>query len=118
MKKLIILFVGLLYITTSCVQKTKKQTVAINLDIKGVRGIKNVGIRGVDKPLSWDNDYEMKIGKDSIYTAIIYLETGYKFTEIKFTINGDFELKDKPNRKIIFANNGKTNYKATFNISK
>jgi hypothetical protein len=116
MKKLLLLIIGIIYLfTTSCVQKTTKQTVIFHLDVKGIKGIKNVGIRGNDKPLSWDYDYEMKMGKDSIYTATISGETGYAFTEIKFTINGDYELKDKPNRRIVFSKSGVANYYAVFN---
>lgn len=115
MKKYIVLLGLLSLITTSCVQKTNKQTVVFNLDVKGIKAIKNVGIRGIDKPLSWDNDYEMRIGKDSIYTANITYETGYKYTEIKFAVNGDFELKGQPNRRIVFEKSRITNFNAVFN---
>ncbi len=115
MKKYIVSLGLLSLIITSCVQKTNNQTVVFNLDVKGIKRIKNVGIRGLDKPLSWDYDYKMKIGKDSIYTASISGETGYRFTEIKFTINGDYELKGQPNRRIVFDNSGVTIYKAKFN---
>jgi putative oxidoreductase len=115
MKKCIVLLGLLCLISTSCVQKTNKQTVVFNLDVKGIKGIKNVGIRGIDKPLSWDYDSEMKIGKDSIYTASIAYETGYKYTEVKFIINGDFELKGQPNRRIVFDKSGLTINNSEFN---
>lgn len=114
MKKSIFIVLMIIF-TASCVQKTTKQTVVYHLDVKGAKGIKNVGIRGNDKPLSWDYDYEMKIEKDNMYTATITGETGYTFTEIKFTINGDYEFKDKPNRRIVFSKSGVTNYYAVFN---
>ena len=100
---------------TSCVQKSYKRTVIFHLDVKGIKNIKKVGIRGNDKPLSWDYDYEMTLGKDSVYTTTVTGETGYKFTSVKFTINGDFELKEKDNRKIYFKDKDTTVYKAKFN---
>lgn len=103
---------------TSCVQKSYNRTVAYQLDVKGIKNIKTVGLRG-NNPLSWDSDYEMVLGKDSIYNAIVSLETGYLFTEVKFTINGEFELKDQPNRKIYFDTTKDTTfYKAKFNVIK
>ena len=65
-----------------------------NLDVKGIKNIKKVGLRG-EKPLGWNFYTEMKLGKDSIYSAIIDFESGYKFVQYKFTINEEFELKDK-----------------------
>lgn len=41
-------------------------------------------------------------------------ETGYLFTEVKFTVNGDFELKEKDNRKVVFQSKDTTYYNATF----
>ena len=119
MKKISILFVGLLsLITTSCVQKSYKRTVNFIVDVSKIDNIKSVGIRG-EKPLDWNYDTEMiEIKKDSLYKATITFETGYKFVEMKFTVNGDYELKDKPNRKIIFAVDGETNYNAAFDVVK
>lgn len=100
---------------TNCVQKTKKQAVTLLLDVKGQKNISKVGVRGNNKPLSWDSDLEMKLGKDSLYTVTFTSETGYTFTEVKFTINEDFELKEQNNRRIDFHPSGQTTYKATFN---
>ncbi|WP_309608390.1 hypothetical protein [Flavobacterium sp.] len=119
MKTIFLIFVGLLsLITTCCVQKSYKRTVNFIVDVSEVKNIKSVGIRG-EKPLDWNYDTEMKvIKKDSLYKATITFETGYKFVEMKFTVNGDYELKDQPNRKVIFFNDGETNYKAVFNVMK
>jgi hypothetical protein len=88
---------------TSCVQKTYKRTVVYTLDVSKIKNIKKVGIRGNDKPLSWDNDTEMKeIKKDSLYQTTITTNTGYKFTEVKFVVNEQFELENKENRRVIF----------------
>ena len=114
----VILFVLLTILLCSCVQKSKMQTVIFMLDVKGFKDIKTVGIRGEDKPLSWDTDLKMDLGKDSIYTATVSGETGYLFSEFKFSINNELELKDKDNRRVYFAKNGQTIYKAKFNVAK
>ncbi|MBI3234542.1 MAG: hypothetical protein HYZ42_10965 [Bacteroidetes bacterium] len=87
----------------------------VKLHIAGMQNIQSVGIRGNEKPLSWDYDMELKpMVKDSLYTGTFSLITGYKFTEAKFTVNGQFELNDQSNRKIIFNDNDTTIYEATF----
>ncbi len=114
----LILLVLLLISTTSCVQKSYKQTVVFLLDTKGIKNIKSVGIRGENKPLNWVSDFKMTLNKDSIYTATISGETGYLFSEFKYTINDDFELKGSPNRRVYFDKDGTTIYKAKFNLVK
>ena len=108
----------LLVITTSCVQKSYKQTVVLMLDVKGIKNIKSVGVRGENQPLNWNSDYKMTLSKDSVYTATIIGETGYLFSEFKFTINDDFELKEKPNRRVYFDKDRMTIYKAKFDVVK
>jgi hypothetical protein len=104
---------------TSCVQKTYKKTVVLTLTVPAIKNIKTVGIRGEGKPLSWDADIEMQpIVKDSIYTAAITVVTGYKFGEIKFTVNGEFELKERPNRRVVFSDKDTTYYNAVFDQNK
>jgi putative oxidoreductase len=104
-----------LVLLTSCVQKSYKRTVVFTLDVSKMKDIKKVGIRGNDKPLNWDTDFEMiPIKKDRLYRAVITGETGYLFTEVKFTVNGDFELKEKDNRKVVFQSKDTTYYNATF----
>jgi hypothetical protein len=103
----------------SCVQKAYKKTVVITLNTAGNTNIKTVGIRGEGKPLSWREDIPMQeVIKDSIYTATVSAVTGYKFTEIKFTINGEFELQEKDNRRVSFADGDTTFYNAIFNTNK
>ena len=88
---------------TSCVQKTFKKTVVFRLNTSEIKEVKKVGIRGKDKPLSWDYDTEMKtIQKDSLYEITVTFETGYKFTEVKFVVNDDFEFKNEDNRRVVF----------------
>jgi hypothetical protein len=108
-----------LFSVTSCVQKAYKKTVVVTLTIHNSKNIKTVGIRGNGNPLSWDKDYEMTpLVKDSLYTTTITAVTGYKFAEIKFTVNGEFELQDKPNRRVEFAKGDTTFYNAVFNALK
>jgi putative oxidoreductase len=107
----------LAFLASSCVQKSYEQEVTLLLDVSGIPNVKTVGVRGEDKPLNWDADLAMKpIVKDSLYSVTISGKTGYLFTEIKFTINNDFELKEKPNRRVVFDASRKTVYKAKFNV--
>lgn len=120
MKKYSIIIITLLLLSlVSCVQKSYTKTVVVTLKTPNLYDIKYVGIRGQGKPLSWDNDYEMKqVVKDSLYTATLTIITGYKFGEIKFTVNGDFELKEQPNRRVFFSDKDTTCYNAVFNSIK
>lgn len=101
---------------TSCVQKSYKRTVVFTLDTSEIKEVKKVGIRGNDKPLSWDYDTKMKeIKKDSLFQITITGETGYKFTEVKFVVNDTFEFQNEDNRRVIFSEKDTTFYKAKFN---
>ncbi len=112
----ILIFFSLLALT-SCVQKSSKKTIILKLNVHGIENIQSVGIRGNENPLNWEYDMELKpIIKDSLYTATFSIVTGYKFTEAKFTVNGQFELNDKENRRILFDENDTTVYEAKFNI--
>jgi len=107
-----ILFMGF----TACVQKAYKRVVVVELTVKGKKDIQSVGVRGNGKPLSWDNDYPLEpIVKDSLYRATITTITGYKFAECKFTVNGEFELNNKPDRRVEFSEGDTTFFKAVFN---
>lgn len=121
MKRISLLYVILfgLLITNSCVQESYHQTVTVVLDVSDIPEVKSVGVRGNDKPLSWKQDFEMKpLVKDSLYTATFSGKTGLLFTEIKFVVNGDFELEDQDNRRVVFDNSRKTIYNAKFNTIK
>lgn len=100
---------------TNCVQNSSVKTVVVKLHVNGIKNIQSVGIRGNDQPLSWDYDMELVPSqKDSIYAATFSILTGYKFTEAKFTVNGQFELNESDNRKIIFSEKDTTVYEAIF----
>ncbi|MBK8843811.1 MAG: hypothetical protein IPO33_13700 [Saprospiraceae bacterium] len=103
---------------SSCVQKSSQKTIIVKLDVGSLDSVQTVGIRGEDKPLSWDYDMELKPAvKDSLYTVVFSLVTGYKFTEVKFTVNGQFELQEKDNRRIFFTDLDTTIYEAIFDIN-
>ena len=120
MKKYSIILVSLLlFWLAGCVQKSYKKTVVVTLSLLNRKDINSVGIRGQGKPLSWDYDVEMRpVVKDSLYTTIITAVTGYKFAEIKFTMNGDFELKEQPNLRVVFSDNDTTHYNSIFDYNK
>jgi hypothetical protein len=100
MKKYQFILIGLLvFSASSCVQKAYKKTVVITLTVQNGK------------------DIEMKpLIKDTLYTATATTITGYKFAEIKFTVNGEFELKEQPNRRLVFSERDTTFYNAVFNL--
>jgi hypothetical protein len=109
----------LLCCTIGCVQKTYKKTLVCYLDVSDVAQIKTVGIRGEGRPLSWKEDIPMvPVVKDSLYSVAVSGETPYTFVEIKFTVNGEFELANQENRRIAFSHGDTTFYKAIFNKRK
>jgi hypothetical protein len=111
---IVYILLSMLFIS-ACVQKTYKKTVVFELDVSQVKNIEKVGIRGDDQPLSWDESTPMTIvKKDTTYTVTTTFVTGFKFTEVKFTVNDEFELKEKGNRRINFSEKDTTYYKAVF----
>lgn len=116
MKIKLAISLSILVLLSSCVQKTYKKTVVFRLDTSEIKEVKKVGIRGNDKPLTWDYDTEMKaIKKDSLYEITVTFETGYKFTEVKFVVNDAFEFQNEDNRKVVFSEKDTCTYNATFN---
>lgn len=118
MKNALILSALLIMGLASCVQPYSDKTIKFTLDVSEIQdSIKTVGVRGKDKPLSWREDVEMKaIYPDSLYEASVTIATGYLFTEVKFVVNGEFELQDKDNRRVNFdKTNTETIYKAVYN---
>ena len=104
---------------TSCVQKSSEKTVTFTVDVSAIKDVKSVSLRGKEKPLSWRKGVEMTpVKQDSIYTAKVTFLTGYKFTEVKFVVNDEFELKDKDNRRVEYSDSDTTMYNAVFNVPK
>jgi|APLak6261688831_1056184.scaffolds.fasta_scaffold06426_3 hypothetical protein len=109
MKKIILLIAILAM--ESCVQPSYNRTVVVTLDVSASKDIQSVGLRGEGKPLSWETDYPMtEVVKDSVYRAIISTKTGYLFAEYKCTVNGNFELQEQSNRRVIFDTKKDTTY--------
>jgi putative oxidoreductase len=109
MRKISLLII--LLALASCVQPSYNRTVVVTLDVSALKNIESVGIRGEGKPLSWEADYPMtEVVKDSLYRAIITTKTGYLFAEYKCTVNGNFELQEQPNRRVIFDTKKDTTY--------
>lgn len=107
---------AILLAATGCVQSTRTRVAVLTLDVSGMGPIKSVGVRGEGNPLSWREDYPMSVMvKDSLYTVTLTGQTPYDFTEIKFTVNGQFELEGKDNRRLVFTGDT-TYYSAKFNI--
>lgn len=103
-------------IASSCVQKTYKKIVVFRLNTTGINAIKKVGIKGNDKPFSWDYDTEMQVvKKDSVYEITTTFETGYLFTEVKFIVNDSLEFKNEDNRRVVFSEKDTTFFDAKFN---
>ncbi|MDI9879340.1 DoxX family protein [Flectobacillus longus] len=108
-----------LVLLMSGVQSTKIQTVTVQVTLPHKTPVSTIGVRGNDSPLNWDSDFAMKeVIKDSIYTAQFKINTGFKFTRIKFALNGDIELKDQDKRYILFdEKTTNTSYKAVYNLT-
>lgn len=101
---------------TNCVQKYYERKVTFLLHTEQLKDIEKVGLRGNNRPLTWKKDLEMTtIKKDSLYSVTVTFLTGYKFAEVKFVVNDEFELQEKDNRRVVFNENGETIYEATFN---
>lgn len=109
----------LILLATNCVQKTYERKVTFLLHTEQLKNIKKVGLRGNNRPLSWKKDLEMTaLKKDSLYSVTVTFLTGYKFAEVKFVVNDEFELQEKDNRRVIFNENGEITYEAIFNKEK
>ncbi len=115
MKKLSLICIIVLAVT-GCVQSTRTRVAILTLDVSGQGPISTAGVRGEGNPLSWREDYPMSVlVQDSLYTVTLTGQTPYDFTEIKFTVNGQFELEGKENRRLVFTGDT-TYYLAKFNV--
>ena len=108
-------------VMSGCVQPAYDRTVMYELDLTGVSNVQSVGVRGRDKPLSWNSDVAMtqRVAGGPYVVAVTY-RTGYLVTEVKFTVNGEFELADKDNRivRMVPTTRGgdTTVYRAQYNV--
>ena len=105
----------LVSVLIACVQKTHRRTVVYRLHLPDPTANPTVGVRGKDKPLNWESDTKMSLHRpDSTYRVVVTYRTGYKFSEVKFTVNDVFELPGQPNRRVMFSDTDTTFYEATF----
>lgn len=109
-----------LSVTYSCVQNTYSRKVKFILDVSKEKNIQSVGLRGSNSPLTWEKDLEMTaMIPDSLYVVDVTFVTGYLGAEVKFVVNGTFELQDQDNRRFAFdIHNDTTVYRAIFNQTK
>ncbi|MCX6209202.1 MAG: hypothetical protein NTZ59_06755 [Bacteroidetes bacterium] len=114
MKNKILIAIIIAIAATGCVQKSYVHTIKLELTINNKKDIKKVGVRGEENqgnPLNWNSDLPMnEVIKDSLYTVTFKIESGYKFAEIKFVVDDEWELKDQPNRRITFSDKSDTTF--------
>jgi hypothetical protein len=116
MKTNLLFCLALVALLAACVQETYTKTVVYTLHLTRAEATPTVGIRGNNKPLTWQSDTKMSLNSpDSTYRATVTYRTGYKFTEVKFVVNGTFELAERPNRRVVFSDADTTYYEGTFN---
>jgi PBP1b-binding outer membrane lipoprotein LpoB len=100
---LILSILTILITFSSCVQKTYDRKVRFLLDVSKMSPIKSCGVRGSNSPLTWEQDLEMQpIINDSLYAVDVTFPTGYLGAEVKFVVNGQFELQNQDNRRFAF----------------
>lgn len=103
-------------IIASCVQPTVTREITFTLSADGLPPGSVASLRGGDKPLSWQQDMPMQL--DSIageYRLKVAIVTGYRFTEYKYVVNGEFEFQNGANRKVMFNNDKVIILKDAFN---
>ncbi len=109
--------VAALSMLTACVQPAYDKTVVYMIDVSGIPNVRTVGVRGGDKPLQWSQDLAMtQVMKDSLFRVAVTYHTGYLQTEVKFTVNGEFEFQQSDNRRVVFGPSDTTVYQARFNV--
>jgi len=110
----IILLVLCMY---GCVQKTYKRTVVYRLTVSSSDSTTKVSVKGKDEPLNWDEGKTLEKVDSNVYQTTVTYKTGYLFTEVKFIVNGNFELNNEPNRVVNFREGDTTFYNAVFGVN-
>lgn len=93
-----------LSLLTGCVQNTHLKTIRFEVDASHLKNVSKIGIRGGEKPLSWDDTYFMSDDDgDGIFELTLEFKTASPSIEFKF-VNQDnqFELHDRDNRQLPF----------------
>ncbi len=89
-------------VATACVQPAYDRTVVYDVELANDTAAATVGVRGNDRPLLWERDAVLERTGPTTWRTIVTYRTGYRFTEVKFTADGRFELEGRPNRRITF----------------
>lgn len=122
MKKYSITFAIILaFLFASCVQEEHEKSVTFSVDMNGIENVGDVGIRGDFTDPNWRQTVPLTDEDgDGIYSTTITQKTAIYGIEFKFVNQGsDFELKDQPNRELVFEYKPETiEYIATFNNNK
>lgn len=93
----------LILLLTTIHLTAQNQQVIFKVDMKGVATATNVGIRGSERPLSWDENFILTdTDNDGIYEATINFKTAKKNVKFKFTNDGKEELQGADNRVVWF----------------
>jgi len=113
-----LLGITLLLFMNSCVQETHLKTVTVKLDMNGVSTIENVGVKGNFTNPSWKQLIPLTDeNNDGIYEATLSQKTTVNQIQFKFVNQGEYELKNQPNRTLAFEYKPETiTYKAIFNV--
>ena len=113
---------SILVVASGCVQKAYDRVVVYRVSVSGVHDVQSVGLRGEGNPLSWSKDLPLTPVPDSagLYQAIVTHHTGSIATEVKFTVNGQFEFENADNRVVRIppttVGNDTTVYRGVFNV--
>lgn len=122
MKKYNITFAIILALfLASCVQEEHQKTVTFSVDMNGIENAGNVGIRGDFTDPNWRQTVPLTDEDgDGVYSTTITQKTAIYGIEFKFVNQGsDYELKDQPNRELVFEYKPETiEYIAKFNNNK
>lgn len=96
---------ALILLFTTIHLTAQNQQVIFKVDMNGVAKVENVGIRGSERPLSWDENFTLSdTDNDGIYEATINFKTAKKNIKFKFTNDGKEELQGADNRVVWFKN--------------
>lgn len=117
-----VLLAAVVVVGSACVQKAYDRVVVYRVSVSGVPDVQSVGLRGQGNPLSWSKDLPLTPVPDSagLYQVVVTHHTGSIATEVKFTVNGQFEFEGGDNRivrvKPTTIGNDTTVYRGVFNV--
>ena len=112
-----ILFLIAVLLITSCVQETHLKTINFKVDMRGLDTINNPGVRGQFTSPAWKELIPLTDeNNDSIYEAKVEFQAAQYDIKFKFVNDGEYELKNQPNRSIKFEYESENfTYEGTYN---